>query len=81
MDNLNGEGGVLLCVCLEVEVKRANPLCLDGVVEVWLLVKLAVVHELLLDEAVIVERVCECRLGTITLPDRQLDKAWDVDVH
>jgi hypothetical protein len=59
MDEFDGESGVLVRISLEIEVKRAYPLGLNGIVKVRLLVEFAIVHELLLDEAVIIKRVCK----------------------
>lgn len=55
MSEFDGECGVLIRIGLEVEVKRAYPLSLYGIVEVGLFIELATVHEFMLYEAIVIE--------------------------
>ena len=65
----------------EVDVESPNPLCLDAVAEEGHSSQPRLVHEVLLDKAVVVESVTEVGVALVTLAHHESEVSWNVDVH
>ena len=80
VDHLEGKRGVLVLICLEVHIERAYSIGFDNVVEVGLFIEPRFVHELFLDELVVIEGISKVGLCPVAFLDGDVQEALDVDI-